>query len=355
MHKKRLKNWARVGLISSGIILTTVFSLLMFILLCRSYNPKTHDRKLLVSYNSEDSLTYKVNAKQNSYYTNNDLSMGKQYISSILDKIDFKVGYDFESSKLLNYTYNYSIIATLVSNYDGGNKDKELWSKEFIIEPQTTIQNKDTNSIGINKGFSIDYQTYNNIMQSFKDEFKLNVDAYLNIDFKVDIKSNTSTNNQIEESNLINVKIPLLKDTTYITYSKTGVVNKNIWATVNDVEQTNIFLKVLYGLGLLFGCLLDRLLLLKIYKVTEKDRYFYEINRIFKSYPEILVKVLEVPEHLKLKDIKVSNFNDMIDVSEELHLPILYFEDKSQTEFIIINDIYFYNFTLKKESFIEKD
>jgi len=348
MHKKRLKNWVNVTLFATGIVLTTIFLLISAVLLYRSYNPAMHQKSLLVSYNSEDNVSYKITAKANSYYTDDDLVMNKQYVSSVIDKIIFNVSYNFDSSKLLDYTYNYSIIATLIGNYDGSSEDDELWSKEFILEPSTSLNLEDANSISVVKTFEIDYQTYNSIMQSFKEEFNLMVDAYLNIDFKVNVKSTVGDNNQIDEDDLINIKIPLLSDTTYITYNKTGIVNNNIWTTVNDLEQTSILLKIIYGIGLLFGTILDWLLLLKAYKTTEKDRYYYEVNKILKSYSEILVAVEEIPEHLELKDIKVSNFKDMIDVNEELHLPILYFEENNKINFFIISETHFYTFIIKR-------
>ena len=351
MYKKRLKNWVNVALLATTIILTTVFLIISAVLLYRSYNPATHQKNLLVSYNSEDNLSYKITAKANSYYKDEDLVMNKQYVSSIIDKILFNVSYNFDSSKLLDYTYDYSIVATLIGNYDGSGKDDELWSKEFILEPSTSLNLEDANNISVVKTFEIDYQTYNSIMQSFKEEFNLMVDAYLNIDFKVNVKSTVGDNNQIDENNLINIKIPLLKDTTYITYTKTGIVNNNIWTTVNDLEQTSILLKIIYGIGVLFGAVLDWLLLLKAYKTTEKDRYYYEVNRILKSYAEILVAVDEIPEHLELKNIKVSNFKDMIDVNEELHLPILYFEENNQISFFIISETHFYIYFIKRTNF----
>lgn len=354
MYKKRLKNWVNVALLATGVTLTTVFLLISAVLLYRSYNPATHKKNLLVSYNSEDNISYKITAKENSYYKDADLIMDKQYVSSIIDKIAFNVSYNFDSSKLLDYTYNYSIIATLIGNYDGSGKNDELWSKEFILEPATSLNLEDANNISVVKTFEIDYQTYNSIMQSFKEEFNLMVDAYLNIDFKVNVKSTVGDNNQIDENNLINVKIPLLGDTTYINYTKTGVVDNNIWTTVNDIEQTSILLKIIYGIGVLFGVILDWLFLLKAYKTTEKDRYYYEVNRILKSYAEILVAVDEIPEHLELKDIKVSNFKDMIDVNEELHLPILYFEENNKISFFIISETHFYVFAIKRNGFSNK-
>ncbi len=355
MHKKRLKNWVNVTLLSTGIILTTIFLLISAVLLYRSYNPATHKKNLLVSYNSEDNISYKITAKANSYYTDADLVMDKQYVSSILDKITFNVSYNFDSSKLLDYTYNYSIIATLVGNYNGSGKDSELWSKEFILEPSTSLNLEDANNISVVKTFDIDYQTYNSIMQSFKEEFNLKVDAYLDINFKVNVKSTVGDNNQIDQDDWINIKIPLLGDTTHISYKKTGVVDNNLWTTVNDVEQTSILLKIMYGIGLLFGAVLDWLLLLKAYKTTEKDRYYYEVNRILKSYSEILVEVEEIPEHLQLKNIKVSNFKDMIDVNEELHLPILYYEENNKINFFIMSETYFYIFVIERTGFNNKN
>ena len=348
MHKKRFKNWVRMFILITSISLTTLLLFISTVLLYRSYNPSVRNKNLLVSYNSEDSISYKVKTNDNQFYLDDQLDMDKEYISSIIDKINFNVSYKFESSKTLNYEYNYSIIATLISNYNVDNSNKEIWKKEFIIVPETNMLVEEDNFIEINKDFEIEYQTFNDIMKAFKNEFSLDVDAYLNIDFNINLKSDSLENNSIIENNNINIQIPLLSNTTSIKYIKDGIKNNSIWTTVKDMESTSIIVKIIYGLVAILSFILDSLLLMKVYSITKKDRFYYESNKILKSYSDVLVKVNEMPGYLELKNINVSNFEDMIDVNDELHLPILYFEEENRITFFIMSDSHYYVYKLKR-------
>ena len=348
MHKKRFKNWVRMFILITSISLTTLLLFISTVLLYRSYNPSVRNKNLLVSYNSEDSISYKIKTNDNQFYLDDQLDMDKEYISSIIDKINFNVSYKFESSKTLNYEYNYSIIATLISNYNVDNSNKEIWKKEFIIVPETNMLVEEDNFIEINKDFEIEYQTFNDIMKAFKKEFDLDVNAYLNIDFNINLKSDSLENNSIIENNNINIQIPLLSNTTSIKYIKDGIKNNSIWTTVKDMESTSIIVKIIYGLVAILSFILDSLLLMKVYSITKKDRFYYESNKILKSYSDLLVKVDEMPGYLELKNINVSNFEDMIDVNDELHLPILYFEEENKITFFIMSDSHYYVYKLKR-------
>lgn len=350
MRKKRLKNWVKVLIYSLLILFTSVFVIISASLLYRSFNPSTYEDNLLVSYNSEDNLKYKIKTKENSFYSDSDMNMNKQYISAIVDSIIFEVNYEYNSSKMLDYEYDYSIVATLVGEYKNQNIDSEIWTEEFIIEPKVIQKITNDNTIIINKTFEIDYQTYNTIMSNFQKEFDLDVNAYLKIAVDINVKSTSSNINQIKTYDDIDITIPLLKDTTYITYEKTGIINNNVWTVVTNKEHTNLLFKLMYSFGLLVGIFLDVILLALLLKVTTKDRYFYEINKIFKKYERLLVNVESIPRHDNLIYIRITNFKDMVDINKEMHVPILYYESKKQVDFVIVTDVYFYIFTIKRDT-----
>ncbi len=349
MKKKRVKNWVKVLVYSFLLFFTSVFIIVSASLLYRSLNPEAHKDNLLVSYNSEDNISYKIKTKENSFYSDSDMNMNKQYISAIIDKIIFDVSYEYNASKLLDYEYDYSIVATLVGDYKSQAINSELWNEEFIIEPKNTYKVNNENSILINKTFEIDYQTYNSIMANFQKEFNLDVDAYLKIAIDINVKSTTSDINQIETYDDIDITIPLLKDTTYVKYEKTGVINDNVWTVVTNEEHTNTLFKLMYGFGLLVGIILDVILMVLLLNLTTKDRYFYEINKIFKKYDKVLANVETIPRHDNLIYIRITNFKDMLDINKEMHVPILYCEAKNKVDFVILTDVYFYIYTIKRD------
>ena len=128
MKKKRVKNWVKVLVYSFLLFFTSVFIIVSASLLYRSLNPEAHKDNLLVSYNSEDNLSYRIKTKENSFYSDSDMNMNKQYVSAVIDKIIFDVSYEYNASKLLDYEYDYSIVATLVGDYKSQAMNSELWT-----------------------------------------------------------------------------------------------------------------------------------------------------------------------------------------------------------------------------------
>ena len=350
MHKKRFKNWFVISLLS---ILIAVFALIAIYFgyqLYKNYFPVNNDGNLLVSYNSSDKLDYAVDVNDNPYYSHSDNLVGKQIVSSTIDKINFDVNYDFSSSKSLDYIYTYSISAVLVGNYDNEFTDvsNELWTKEFVIEPDIKINYNDTNKIDFNRSFQIDYQKYNDIMKGFRDEFNLSIDAYLKIIFKSNIISLPSNNQSIDEDDKIEIKMPLLKDTTYVKYDNTGIVNKNVWASVKSSDSPiNIF-----PLIAMFAIALAVLYLsTKLHATATTDKYFVEVNKLYKKYKDILVKVDELPNKDDLKIIMVNNFIDMCDLNKEVNSPVLFYDSMNSVEFFIIKDQCYYTYAIKRVKF----
>ena len=87
--------------------------------------------------------------------------------------------------------------------------------------------------------------------------------------------------------------------------------------------------------------------------VTRKSEYVLALNKILKEYADIIAETHNMPDLDKYDVINVKNFNDLVDVEEELHSPILYFDVKENTEsvFVILNNNTAYKFTLRDSDF----
>lgn len=80
---------------------------------------KTPDQqKLIMNYNSNTNLDYKVYLKPNKFYERSFMEKNKKYISSIIDYIDVDLNYMFNTTALSDTTYSYSVSAVISSDYD---------------------------------------------------------------------------------------------------------------------------------------------------------------------------------------------------------------------------------------------
>jgi hypothetical protein len=84
--------------------------------------------------------------------------------------------------------------------------------------------------------------------------------------------------------------------------------------------------------------------------------YDITLDKISKNYDSIIANVNNLPEINELKKIEVSTFEELIDVYNEVRMPINYYQNEQKTEstFIIINDEIVWIYTLKKNDFLKR-
>ena len=104
-NKLILKQWVQVFLLII-VILVMIFSIWT---ITKSISGGNKQSEGLYSYNYNSNLNYRVVLKDNSFFTTKTLGMNKQYIASLIDRIEVDTKYSFQSSKALDYTYSYDI------------------------------------------------------------------------------------------------------------------------------------------------------------------------------------------------------------------------------------------------------
>ena len=87
--------------------------------------------------------------------------------------------------------------------------------------------------------------------------------------------------------------------------------------------------------------------------INRKNYYEKILNKILKDYAEIIVEVSNPINLNGLEVFDIKNFDDMIDLEEELKSPILLYETIKGKEsvFIVVNDNYAYVYTLNNNSY----
>ncbi len=346
-----LKQWVRVFLIIA-VIAVMVVSIVSIV---KSLNPKDSGQEELYSYTYNSNLDYKVYLKDNSFFTSPYIGMNKQYITSLIDYIDVNAIYNFQSTKELDYSYNYSIVATtkgLYQNTDG--EDVEVWSREYPIANQGD-QKGSGKSFKINQNIKLDYNEYNDIMTDFRNQFGLSLDARVDLSVKINITAGlkNASAKELQTTNNMVLEIPLLQQTMNIKPNYINSGGDTIYSTAETESSINIPL-LIFGIVLLgISLVVFKILIKSLLAVTRKSEYVLALNKILKEYADIIAETHNMPDLDKYDVINVKNFNDLVDVEEELHSPILYFEVKENVEsvFVIISNNTAYKFTLRESDF----
>ena len=321
-------------------------------LIITSYNgPSTNKGELLYSYSGMEDVDYSVNLFENSYVEESVLPAGENYISDLIRSIDAEFTYNYTGSKILVLKYTYDVKAIVYGEYDIDDEKEKVLKKEYVlVEPQSNIVS-DTTSFAINTPVSIDYRFYNNVITSFKKDLKLPVNSYVEIKYRVNvvgIVDDTTIDDTKEKSLIIPLNIQAFKIGKKDNNNDEKIFKKEIR---EKIEPQKLFNKkqLIDGLVVLLLCIVLLLLTYRyIFDIRRKNNYTLRLKKILKEYGDIIVEINDPILDDDYNVINIKNFNEMIDLEEELRIPINFFEkvEDYEGEFTIINDKILYKYIL---------
>lgn len=350
-NKLILKQWVRVFL----IIVFAAFMLISGFSVYKALNPVQAARKELYSYTYKAGLDYRVYLKPNDFFQAPYMEMNKQYIASIIDYIEVDAKYAFQSTEDLDYKYNYEIVATARGMYeDTDGKKMDVWTKTYPISP-SEAKDGSGKAFNISKTIKLDYNAYNQIMSDFRSQFGLSVDSRVDLSLKVNVTAGLkgSGENTLNDSQKMDLLIPLLVQTVKIKPDFINTGGNTVYS--NKVPNAEINIPLLAISGLLFlGTLVIFVKLVKsLLVVTRKSEYVLAVNKILKEYADVIAETHNMPDLAKYDIVNIKNFNDMVDIEEELHSPIIYFEieENAKCVFLILTEKTAYRFLLRETDF----
>ena len=314
------------------------------------------DSYLTLKYSEDNSINYKVFLKQNNYFDTEYLGENRTYITSIIDYIHINYIYNLNYSEEVSGDYSYRIDAFIFANKSGG--EGYYWSKRFnLVEPKTLSLNN-TKNLFIKESVDIDYNKYNKILEEFKKDYSLGTDGLLKIQLVVE--SNTTGEKYTENIKVpssLNLSVPLLEKAVEVSIEKDAVsVDKEL--TMVDPVARNIKI-ICFFLGI-FIILLTIALIIKIVinRMINRQNHLYAstLKKYVESHDSIIANVENLPDITDLNTVRVSSFEELIDVYNEVRMPINFYENKEHTRatFRIINDSMCWEYILDKKE-IEKN
>lgn len=291
-----------------------------------------------VNYDEKSDIDYKVILKDNYFFEEDYLGVNKKYIASLIDHItaDFNYNLAIENE---NVEYKYSYRIESVIDVREKDSDFSLFNKKEILL-NTKYSHSYSNEFSINEQLMIDYNKYNDLIESFVSVYDLdNTVNTLTINMYINILGTCEdfAENQEKES-VISLTIPLTTKTVGI-----DIVN-NLVNTENNImlcnQNKNNFISFLIIAIMFF--LIDIILIVYIirYEIstrTAENIYEKELKKIlnnYSSYIQILNDDFELGSYQLLK---VNTFTDMLEIRDTIRQPILFKEnpDKKGAYFLI--------------------
>ena len=309
----------------------------------------------MINYNEMSNLDYKVYLKENNFYESDYLGKNKVYIANLIDNIEVNFRYNYNIEKPSNVDFNYSIVAKLT--IDDGSSKNNYFEKEYVLLNNQRKSIKSGTNYNLNEKVKIDYAYYNNLANSFKQQFGLDTTSYLTVYLRVNKNTNIENASNAVENSTMFVKIPLSEKAINIELNYQDINNSNYVIQNIDTKTDNIIFGILSIISLIamlvFGIKTLRLLILLRGKKSIYDKY---VEKILNEYDRLIVENGTGPDTSNTNVIKISKFEELLDVRDNLKLPIMYYVVTKHTKccFYIKHNDDLYLLTIKSVDLEQK-
>lgn len=310
------------------IIITICFLLSLFLF----YYFFKNNKKIIYSYQIDQDINYKVHLFDNSFIDESTLNENEMYITELIKNIDINFNYNFLGSKNIYLDYSYEIKGTIISKYI--NDQKIVWTKKYQL--LYLIKKKDS-KININETINLDFVKFLKEVEEFRKNFTLSIDTVFNIEFIVSVKDD---NKLIDNKFVSLISIPLGVQAFSITNDYLDKENKDI-----IIKNNNYFYSFI---PFIIGIILLIVFYKKIFNIKTKTKYIKKLNKILKDYNDIIIETETKFDLKNYKVIKVKNINEMIDLEDELRIPINLYKEEDMATFTLLSNNIIYIYILEE-------
>ncbi|MCL2038655.1 DUF5305 domain-containing protein [Candidatus Saccharibacteria bacterium] len=282
---------------------------------------------------------YTVCLFPNDFFDTTCQDPGRQYLTALTDKINFHFGYQLALDAPLTYHYHHTITAQLIV-YDRDNRDKIIFSRDYLLQDAVRGARQDTSEIAINHSFALDFQPFNLAATAFKQHHDLHGDAVLIVQMPLELTVSHG-DRSLTRPIPLEFTIPLAKQTYNIKVGKLPSSDDILAfaALESGLTQRLLLLGLLAALALAATSVLIFFFVQKRRSHPKNLCQRYD-EKIHKEYGRLIVD-LKTP--LRSGDYKyryfVQDFDDLIDKADRVMQNILYYRLPSgRTFYAVVED-----------------
>lgn len=303
------------------LIIVLGCAILSTIFLTRSLSTGHQER---ISYQESSNLDYKVYLKKNDFYETKYLDKNMVYVASLIKRIDVDINYAFNIDRKSDIQFDYDIIGKLsITDNDGKNT---FFEKEYTLLDNKTLNMTAAKKQNISEQISINYDYYNNLANKFRSDYGIETKSDLTVYFRVNQKSAENSGYKLNNNSNMTLTIPLSEKAINIKMDYKEI-NKNsqLFNDTSLVVSNYIFVGVSIILIIVIIIFIGPLIKLLLNMRTKKSTYDKYIDRILNEYDRLIVNTTTPPNMINNNIVKVNSFEELLDVRDNLGLPIKYY------------------------------
>ena len=336
-------------------IILMVFTLILS--LGMIYYALNNTNKESISYTQNGNVDYKVCLKENNFYSQNCLDKNMSYVSSLIKNVGLTFNYDLNTSEQLNVKTEYEVTAKLViSNAENTSK---YFEQKYILQDKTSEGiSQINNEYKISKNIDIDYDYYNTIASTFKSQYGVETNSYIEVSFQVFHTNKENEDIRVPSPNPVILNIPLSQKSININMTASGINKQETQNIESSIFTLNNIICLFIGIIALIVCLISGLKIAKMLSLIKEKKNNYDkfMEKILREYDRLIVETSTLPKFNNYFVTKVNSFGELIDVRDNLRLPIMYYEvaKHQKCHLYIIDNKNLYLLTVKAVDMEEK-
>lgn len=332
------------------ILIVSLFIIGSFMFYCGLFKGET-PFTVKLNYDINETVDYQVEYLETDLIDNPEEELTDTYINSFIKDIIAEFNYSYEMDKKGQVTYDYNIKGNLVYEYQASSdiQDTTVRNKEFIFVDtiKQTLDNIET--IKIDKDINIDFPKINDEVVNFREETKLPVSAHMDVVMTVNVVAHY--NDEVVRNTMTSsITIPFNTLAFSITKKNATPISEAIkeYHEIEDYNPNICFV----GIGLVMLSTIVLILNFKfIFNIKKKSYYDICLNKILKANDDIIISLQTPIDETGLRVVEVATFNELLDLEDELRVPINFFEilPGHECEFTILHNDVIYKYLFINE------
>ena len=344
-----LKMWVRIVL---SIVLSLGILLPLLEIYLNSIEVKNVPTKVMYTNIVNKNTDYTVQLYENNFTDETEMKSNKVYIADLVKNIKFNFIYTYSGSKAADLNYEYYITGKLYGKNQSSSvtENEVVWEKDYQLLEKVSQQTKGKSGFNINQELNLDYPTYKNEVLTFRRKFGMSLTTNLELTMHVNV-TGTYNGKDIKKEDKIILEIPLGIQAFSIKEDYKKQDSSNIYQETKNIQINNKPLTIICIIISIISTILFISLFKAIFNIKPKSQYTKQLDKILKNYDQIIVEV-ETPVREKDRNvILVKSIEEMIDLEEELRIPIIFYENiyKHIAIFTISHNNVIYKYVLRSK------
>lgn len=303
-------------------------------------NSINYNKTEKINYLEESKIDYKVYLKKNNFYETEYLEKDMLYIANLINKINIDFNYLFTVDRSQNIDFTYSIFGKL--SIKNSQSKKTYYEKNYEILPEHSVDMIQNNKKNIFESVNIDYDYYNSLANDFKSSYGVDTESTLTV-YMIMKKQSKDKNSFISGSNsIMNIIVPLSEKSVEIKLDYNEIKQKS--GIVSDTETVSIDqIKLIIAIVLMVISIVYLIKFIrKISVLMSNNKFDKHVKKILKTYDRLIIESKNLISFDGKEVIKLSKFTELLDVHDNLQLPIMYCSLAKHIKcyfYILYNDI----------------